>query len=633
MVSRRGFIKTSAFGVAGCLLFPAWKTYEAEDTGFFEIRGGIPNSRYFFKANQVGNQYLFFIGNSVLAGTGLKNPDLRYSAQMVKCFKKYFPETNMPETRHIQPGGSWFAQYRCSRGQAVFGEVIFSGHLAILDFAADDRHANIRDVRCYMEAIIRQIVLFRNTHSRILIYTLTPEMLQSYRNGKVPEYIQVCEQLAAHYNIPSLNLGKYAAMQIMASKLSEAEFSIDGINPTDAGAQIYADAMAQFVDALMNAYPVPDEAKPVVLPECLFTETNDQGRIVAYENPVVKLSGNWKTGQKSPIKPFRHLLVSDTPGDTLTLKFKGSETGIIDVADKDSAQWEYAVDGSAFRKLASSNDVNTATMRPLALVNGLNREIEHELVLRVASPGVARLGGILVNGTVSDENAGRSTLERIDAIYASMKPIVYNPPADRFAKIPETKQKLKNGGVLRMVLLGDSIMGDTSSSSFELLLMRNYPKCEIIKIPSLRSSTGCRYYKEENRVEEYVLKHNPDLLIIGGISNGDTESVRSVVQQVRARKQGLETLLLTPVFGTHTEEQIKNFPLDIMQTKAGDFRYDMMMVALEEKCAFFDIAGPLWEYIRNSDKTTGWFMRDEVHANERGFQIIGRLLEIWFKGA
>ena len=51
---------------------------------YYEVRGGIPNSQYFLKANVVGNQYLFFIGDSVLAGTGLKDQGLRYSAQMVK---------------------------------------------------------------------------------------------------------------------------------------------------------------------------------------------------------------------------------------------------------------------------------------------------------------------------------------------------------------------------------------------------------------------------------------------------------------------------------------------------------------------------------------------------------------------
>ena len=62
-----------------------WKS-----AAFYQIRGGIPNSQYYFQADISGNQYLFFLGDSVLAGTGLKNQNLRYSAQMVKGFRKYF---------------------------------------------------------------------------------------------------------------------------------------------------------------------------------------------------------------------------------------------------------------------------------------------------------------------------------------------------------------------------------------------------------------------------------------------------------------------------------------------------------------------------------------------------------------
>ena len=625
MTSRH--LRTTA---APCLLLLAM-TLTATAADCYQIRRGIPNSQYFFQNDRVGNQYLFFIGNSVLNGTGLKDKSLRYSAQMHKGFKKHFPEASPHETRHIQPGGSWFGLYRCSRGQAVFGEVICSGHLAILDFAADDRNADIEQVKTSLEGLVRQVTLYRPTHSTILVYTLTPEMLQAYQAGQTPEYVRVSEQIADHYNIPSLNLAKYAADKIIAGEITFADFSADGINPTDAGAKIYAQAVATFVDDLMTAYPVPQKPQRYALPEPLFPETNDNGRIIAYEDPQVKRSDNWQPGQTSPIRPFRHLLVSDQPGASLTLKFKGSEIGIIDVVDKDGADYEYSVDGAPFQKLAAPKDVDGPTMRPVSLVNGLDRTANHVLVLKVASPGTARLGGFLLNGTIENAYAGMTTLERIDTIYAAMDPITYTPPANRFANIPNTMNKLREGGELRMVLLGDSIMGNTSASSFEQLLMRNYPKCKITKIASLRGSTGCTYYQDDNRVEQYVLRHKPDLLLIGGISNrGDAEAVRSVIRQVRAQKPDTEVMLLTPVFGAMHCDHIRNFTPEIDTTK-DNFRWNMQKVAAEENCAFFDMTSPWWTYVQNSGKTYGWFMGDAVHANARGCQIIGRLLETWFK--
>lgn len=609
----------------------------------FRVRGGIPNSRYFFQNDRVGNQYLFFVGDSVLAGTGLKDGNLRYSAQLVKGFKKHFPNAGMNETRHMQPGGSWFGLYRVSKGQAVFGEVIASGHLAILDFAGGDRGVPVEQAKLSLEGVVRQVVNYRATHSRILIYTLTPEMLADYKAGKTPEYIAVSEQIAEHYGIPSLNLAKFAAEKIIAGEISFEAFSADGINPTDAGAKIYAEAVAKFADALMTAGPVPEKPENYKLPAPLFPETDDNGRIVAYEDPQVKRSDGWKPGQASPIGPFRHVLVANEAGAELKLKFKGSEIGIVDVVDRESVDFEFAVDGASFQKLAarsadipvrdsaSAPQAGMPALRAVSLAKNLDRKAEHEIVLKVASPGTARVGGFLLNGSVADAFAGMDTLQKIDAIYAGMDPINYAPAAGRFANIPATMKKLREGGELRMVLLGDSIMGNTSGSSFELLMMRDYPKCKLTKIASLRSSTGCKYYREENRVQDYVLKHEPDILVIGGISNGgDAEAVRSVIQQVRAKKPDTEVLLLTPVFGALKDEHIKTWTREI-DTTTSNFRFNMQKVAAEEKCAFFDMTGPWWQYIQDSGKTPGWFMGDAVHANARGSQIIGRLLQAWFK--
>ena len=621
-----GYLKKALF----CAVLIASITGTSMAENFYKIRNGVQNSQHFWKNDRVGNQYCFYLGNSVINATGLKDKNLRYSQHIHQGIKKHFPDANPREVRQPYPGGSWFALYRSSRGQPVFGEKICSGHLAILDFAADDRSIPIDEAKLNIEAMLRQVTLYRSTHSTILVLTLTPEMLEAYKAGKVPEYVKVSEQIADHYGIPTLNLAKYAADAIISGKISFENFSKDGINPTDAGAKIYAEATDKFMDALLTAFPIPEKVTRKKLPKPLFPETNDQARIVAYEDPVVKRSGSWQPGQASPIKPFRHLLVSEKAGDSLTLKFKGSEIGIIDVVSKESGSYKFSVDGAPFIELATPPCMEKPTMRPVSLANHLDRTKEHTLVLKNAG-GKVQLGGFLLNGNVENAFAGMNTLQKIDAIYAAMDPIKYTPPADRFKYIPKAMKTLKEGGELRMVLLGDSIMGNTSGSSFEQLLMRRYPKCKIKKIASLRSSTGCNWYQHENRVEHYVFRHEPDLLLIGGISNGnDAEVVRSVVKQVRAKLPELEIVLITPVFGSPHCSHIKNFTKEI-DTSKPNFRWGMQKVAAEEGCAFFDMTSPWWTYVQDSGKTYGWFMGDAVHANKRGCQIIGRLLDMWFE--
>jgi hypothetical protein len=178
-------------------------------------------------------------------------------------------------------------------------------------------------------------------------------------------------------------------------------------------------------------------------------------------------------------------------------------------------------------------------------------------------------------------------------------------------------------------MLGDSIIGDTSASKCELLLGRLYPKAQIEKITSVRGSTGCWWYKDENRVEGYVLKYKPDLLMIGGISqHDDTEAIRAVIRQVR-EKQPCEVLLMTPAFGPDTDPRIVHWRYDIDLT-SDDYRAKLQRLAAEEKCAFLDMTGPWWQFVKDSGCDSGYFHRDRVHANERGFQILGRILEKFF---
>lgn len=160
--------------------------------------------------------------------------------------------------------------------------------------------------------------------------------------------------------------------------------------------------------------------------------------------------------------------------------------------------------------------------------------------------------------------------------------------------------------------------------------MKRYPKCRIRKVVSVRGSTGCDWYAQENRVREWALKYKPDLMMIGGISHRpDPSKMRDVVRQIRAEKPDTEFLLLTPVFGSEANEWNRTWTPQIDHATPNP-RAIIERIAAEEKCAFFDMTGPLGVFIRDSKMARGAFMRDVVHANERGFAVLGELLNRWF---
>lgn len=218
-------------------------------------------------------------------------------------------------------------------------------------------------------------------------------------------------------------------------------------------------------------------------------------------------------------------------------------------------------------------------------------------------------------------------------VTAGLPPPAVDLSADRLRWLPRTRRALAEGGPLRIVCLGDSIVNDLSTGPLELLLAQHHPGLDGTVVTSVRGGTGCGYYAQENRVEEYVLRHRPDLLIIGGIStNFDAEAVRSVVRQVRAR-QSPDILLMTGAVAPpdlpdysrrRTPEQLREQRL----------AYDAALatVAAEEGCAFLHLQRVWDDYVAASGQAPEFFRRDWLHASSRGrvalAEILARFLQV-----
>ena len=182
-----------------------------------------------------------------------------------------------------------------------------------------------------------------------------------------------------------------------------------------------------------------------------------------------QLKGDWHVGQRSPTALFRHVLVSDTPGATLMLRFKGAASASSMSSAPTPGDLEFSIDGGAWQPCPNFDQgclngfAPAAGFSPGALIRtagtssscGATRQPEGN------KGRFVRIGCLLVDGDVPDPYAGKTPLERLDAIYAAMEPLRYTRLRSRWRRIPRTMQRLREGGSLKVVLLGDSIMGQT----------------------------------------------------------------------------------------------------------------------------------------------------------------------------
>jgi len=576
---------------------------------------------------------LSFFGGAITAGKGAGKQSRAYPELLTRHFRKVFPKGHVaPYPAAVGGTGSWLGAFR------VANDVGFRHKaLVFVEFAVDD--ADVEADRAYasLEGIVRQLRSRSPETDIVFLYAFASDQMQSFRKGKLPDCIRLYEKVAKHYDIPSVNMARFIADKIIAGKLSADEFTKDGVHPTDKGHALYLEVLKPLVERCKAEVKknIPPTRRPA-MPKPISARPMEKGRCVPYE--WCDLEGKWQTGQKPPAGRFRHVLASDNPGDTLTLKFKGVSVGYYGVIGPDSGDFEFSIDGGEWKRKSNfvSNAQNTYRAHATLLARDLPGNVGRTLKLRIApnrpkgSLGrFTRIGFILVEGEAMRPPKISDPLKKIDAIYASMKPVRYIPKPGRWKLLGRSMKRLENGPSLRIVMLGDSIINDTGSSMFELLLERAYPKCKVKKIRSVRGSTGCWWYKKENRVKKYVLDHKPDLLMIGGISqHDDVESIREVIKQVRA-KSNPEIMVMTKVFGSLSDKDAKGFTREIDAGGSG-YHARLKRMAQEEKVEFLDMTRPWSQYLRESGKAYGWFRRDPVHANDRGKQILGRILEKYF---
>jgi hypothetical protein len=216
-----------------------------------------------------------------------------------------------------------------------------------------------------------------------------------------------------------------------------------------------------------------------------------------------------------------------------------------------------------------------------------------------------------------------------DRVYATVPRLPLKLPAERWHNLPKTRRALQRRTPLRVVMLGDSNVNDIYSSWYQTLVARRYRHPQLEVFVAVEGGGGGKRYTDPAKLKELVLDRRPDLLIFGGISNGNAlDSIRSIIAQVRAGC-GAEILLMS---GTYPplDPATKGPWKTAIDPTATDYRSRLFALAQAEKTGFVDIAAPMSQYLAASGHEPLWFYRDTHHFNDRGKQIFARILETFF---
>jgi len=307
------------------------------------LRGNFQCARSIFE--RTGKGTVAFIGGSITEMEG-------YRPMVCEILRRRFPGTVFT----FIPAG---ISSTCSTTGAfrLGTDVLDKGRVDLLfvEFAVnDDQDAHHSREMCIrgMEGIVRHARQVNPEMDIVMTFFVNEYILKTLQEGKTPLTLEAHSAVAAHYDIPTINLAKEVADEISVGALTWEKFG--GVHPAPFGNAI----CARMIDDLFSrAWSKPFVKEVAVLPYLVPLTPLDplnysSGRFVDPKVAQVKQGWtfgvpDWKDLPGSKRSRFMSIpmLCATEPDAEAIFSFEGTAVGAYIVAGPDAGIVEVRVDG------------------------------------------------------------------------------------------------------------------------------------------------------------------------------------------------------------------------------------------------------------------------------------------------
>ena len=317
-----------------------------DSKNYHTIRGSLNNSSLKFEKEKKGR--VVFLGGSITYNYGWRDSVCNFLQQKFPNTEFEFINAGIPSM------GSTPGAFRFERDVLKNGKV----DLLFVEAAVNDdtNKTPPKEIIRGMEGIVRHAKTANPLCDIVMMHFVDPEKMEDYRNGKIPEVIQLHEKVAEHYNISTINLAKEVTERINALEFNwENDFK--DLHPSPFGQNIYFQSMKQFLANCFNSVDFDGKQDVTEMPAPLDKFSYSKG-ILVEPNPPKAIKGwefveNWRPennkGKRSNYVDVP-MLVGEYPGKIVKFQFKGNAVGIAVAAGPDAGIIEYSVDNSDWKK-------------------------------------------------------------------------------------------------------------------------------------------------------------------------------------------------------------------------------------------------------------------------------------------
>lgn len=357
------------------------QTKPLNDADYVISRNGLETS--FQKFKQGKQATVAFLGGSITFNPGWRE-------MVCADLQKRFPETSFHFIAAGIPSlGSLPHAFRLKQDVLDSGKV----DLLFLEAAVNDQvngTDSLTQLRA-LEGIVRHVKTANPKTDIVMMSFADPDKTKMYDNGHIPTSIVNHELIAAHYQLPSLNLAK-AVHDRLANKEFDWDKDFKDLHPSPFGQALYFEAIKTLLNLNFDASNKKNYPNSGKLPGPLIAKNFERGKYVNIDKALFSkdwtLNKDWtpKDGL-STRDGFVHVpvLEATNPGAALEFRFKGNAVGISIVSGSDAGIIGYSIDHGPEQQLDLYTNWSNSLHLPWYLLLGGNlKEGNHVLKLHIS---------------------------------------------------------------------------------------------------------------------------------------------------------------------------------------------------------------------------------------------------------
>jgi len=324
-----------------------------------------------------------------------------HSAMIQAWLSTRFPEATIEATN------AGLASTCSTSGAFRFQDHVLDGQkldLLVVEFAVnDDQDAGHPERDCIrgMEGIVVQAQAAGA--AVLMIHYVNEGMIKIYHEKSVPVSVSGHEKVAAHYEIPSANVGAEVAEGITDGRYTWKDYG--GAHPEKFGYQIATNMAIRILDQMFAKDGATTESQPDKTPQpgLLDPQSYSGGSFVPATD--AELAGNhWTTGhpvrESIPEGSLRSdyfswpMIRATEVGASLSYRFEGRAIGAFVLAGPDAGMVETRIDGGEWKKTDLYGNYSRGLNYPRSVIFATELgKGEHLLELRIAETNNERSKG------------------------------------------------------------------------------------------------------------------------------------------------------------------------------------------------------------------------------------------------